>query len=1420
MDSPLQFSPAFAGTTEQKLIYIFSLDDKDHPRHKGLLKIGEATVKTALDPEELTPNHPELVAAAHTRIKQYTGTVGIEYNLLWTEAAYRVHTTKSGKEQLKDFSDKDVHDVLLASDYEKVQLGKTGALEWFRVDLETAKRAIAAVKHWHASLPSGETAKASTATGHIELRAEQEQAVRETLTHFKTAHEMLWFAKMRFGKTLTALEVVRRARYRKTLIITHRPVVRSGWHDDYQKVFSKEDACHFVPPQSPDAALRHAHRNEPFLYFASIQDLRGSAGVGGKFKKNDAIFAIDWDLVIVDEAHEGTLTDLGQEVFSRLVGERTRVLYLSGTPFNLLSRFDEKGVFVWDYVMEQTAKRDWDKEHPGQHNPYAALPALHVYTYDLGELSPDFRRRELDGLAFNFHEFFRVWTGDIARDFRPVPPGSAPGRFVHEDDVRAFLDLISADSPSSRYPFATDDYRDMFRHTLWILPGVREARALSALLQAHPRFGDAYRVVNVAGDGDEERPYEDALALVQEAIASNERTITLSCGKLTAGVTVPEWTAVLMLSGTAKTAAAGYLQTIFRVQSAGSIAGRTKTDCYVFDFAPDRTLKILAEAADVSHRAGGVRRSDSENRRILGRFLNFCPVVAINGTAMQPYDVESMLQQLKAYHVERAIRNGFEDDAIYNDNLLTVGDADLADFEELRKIVGTTARTPLRDEIGINAQGFTDEDYEKAESARDKPRNLRTPEELAALKARREAREKRRKLESILRGISIRMPLLIYGADRPLSADITIDDFVTLIDDESWEEFMPAGVTKTLFRKFIHYYDRDIFVAAARKIRDEACNADFLTPTERTKAIAEIFSRFKNPDKETVLTPWRVVNMHLADTLGGWCFWDETFQSPLDVPRFVDRGPCTASTFGGTRPCILEINSKTGLYPLYVAYTLYRAKLGTRAEQTTDHATLWRLWDLAVRDSLFILCKTPMARAITRRTLAGYRESAVNTVHIDGLVEMLRDIPETAAECLLLPASWGLHAKKGDTMKFDAVVGNPPYQEMGGSGGTNDAPIFQHFCSLASRLKPAFVSMIIPARWFAAGRENLLGPFRKEMLESGKIRILHVFPNSNQLFPSVEIKGGICYYLEESGSQGPCNYILHLAPGNVSYPKRQLDRFDILIRDPRLAAIVEKVQDKATILGESPVSTILSGDTPFGIPTNPTGSAKTPIAVHDRQSAEFDVQLHYLGESQRRTVGYVRRSDIKKNAGDIDAFKVFIPKAGGSGSDPMVLSQPILAPKGSVCSQTFIYAPFPTKAQAEHFIAYLKTRFFRILVAARKITQDALSKVYAFVPLQNFKANSDIDWSAGVAKIDEQLFYKYGLTQEEIDFLKTTLKPMDKDQLAAEVRALVATVSGPAKPRPKPPKIHKPNHCPPQNPYASAPLVGRPAKAAQKPGPQ
>lgn len=1321
----------FQSSFKLKLIYVFRISDQ---AHKGCLKIGETTFKDSVNPLTLQNNCSELNKASRERINEYTSTAGINYDLLHTELTL---TIKNG--QLWTFNDGEVHKVLRRSGIKRKYFNTdTKANEWFETDLETVKNAIKAAKENRTSLLPGEI---SNDRNPIEFRPEQRLAIDKTKKRFAKSNHYLWNAKMRFGKTLSALQLVKEVEFNQTLILTHRPVVDDGWFEDYHKIFYNRYDFEYGSKSNGEVfeSLKVLHNScgKKYIYFASMQDLRGSELVGGNFDKNNEIFATPWDLVIIDEAHEGTKTELGEVVITELTKPHTKILKLSGTPFNLLDDYDEEDIYTWDYVMEQRAKQEWNETHWGDPNPYDCLPKLNIYTYDL---SLELKKYQDEEHAFNFKEFFR--TGQN-------------GLFIHSDDIDRFLNLLATNSATSQYPYSTLEWRRNFRHSLWTIPGVKEAKALKDKLEQHPVFG-TFQIVNVAGDGITDDDYEsdNALEMVKEAIGpeSDETwTITLSCGRLTTGVSVPQWTAVFMLSGSFSTSASSYMQTIFRVQTPATIHGRIKQDCFVFDFAPDRTLKVLAETAKISARAG--KSSESDEQRIK-EFLNFCPVISFHGSQMSPVNVPHMMQQLKRVYVERVVRNGFEDGYLYNDNLFQLSEGELQEFIGLKDIIGQTKAMPKTNDVDVNNQGFTNEEYEQIKGIEKKKKQGKelTEEEKKLFEERKEKKKNRDTAVSILRGISIRMPMILYGAKiNNEDEEITLDNFTSLIDPQSWEEFMPRGVTKQHFNSFKKYYDKDIFAAAGKRIRELARAADKMDVEDRIERITSIFTTFRNPDKETVLTPWRVVNMHLGDTLGGYVFFNEEVSDRICSPRFVDKGNVTTDVFTSDSK-ILDINSKSGLYPLYAAYSIYRKRLETdnplfviSEDAVEQHrAEHLRIWDEVLRDNLFIVCKTPMAKSITWRTLAGFRNARVNAKYFEDLINQIINKKDNFISKVTDGQSYW-KTNNDRKMKFNAIVGNPPYQLLDGGSKASASPIYNKFVDIAKAIKPSYVSMIMPAKWYTDGKG--LGTFRDDMLQDKRIKVLVDYTESRDCFSNVDIAGGVCYFLWDQVYNGDCLFT-SVHQGNKKTAQRDLSANDDFIRHVEAVDIIDKIKSYTTI---AYFDSRVSVQKPFGL--------RTYVVPMEHG----DLILKY-----NQGKGPYESSLIKVGIDMINKWKVIISyltvehagQTDKEGRKKILSSLDILAPK-EICTETYLVVDsLDLEEDAKHLYSYMKTQFVRFLIAQLAATQHLSKEKFAYVPLQDFTNDSDIDWTKPVADIDKQLYAKYELTNEEISFIESMIKPM------------------------------------------------------------
>lgn len=1320
-----------------KLIYVFRINDD---AHKDCLKVGDTTVIYEGSPDDLTPNCRILTSAANARINGCTRTAGIHYDLLYTELAF--FQRDNGK--FKAFRDYTVHKVLLNSGIEKKEI--QNAREWFVTDLETVKNAIKAVKDERKSLTGAEI---STDKNPIVFRPSQVEAIEKTTKYFsgKAHKQFLWNAKMRFGKTLAAYEVVRLLGYEKTLIYTHRPVVLKGWREDFYKIFTDEKSP-WIFGNKPNQVINSGVElkdllasGKKFVYFASLQDLRGSKSVGGNFDKNDDVFKTDWDLVIVDEAHEGTQTGLGEEVLAQIFTKenKTKLLQLSGTPFNLITKYTADETYTWDYTNEQYAKAMWDKLYGGDSNPYADLPSMQIYTFDLAKQFAHFVDSQK---AFNFREFFRVWSGDIMRDGCPVPPNSGVGRFVHEKDVSSFLNLISKPDESSNFPFSKEKFRDYFRHTLWMLPGVASAKAMSTMLQQHPIFGK-FNIANVAGDGDEEEDRDEALNKVKNAIGDDpddSYSVTLSCGRLTTGVSVKEWTAVMMLAGSFSTAASQYLQTIFRVQTPAEINGRTKETCYVFDFAPDRALKMMADAVNLSTKAG---RSEPNSKKAMGDLLNFCPIISVEGTNMREYNVEEMLVQLKKAYIDKVCVNGFDDSHLYNFNLPNLSDKDKEMLEHLNKIAKASGQSKKPQDIIVNAQGMDEEKYEYTESDRTrKPKHEKTQEELENDRKKKE----RATLISNLRAISIRIPLLVYGANIPFEKDITIDNITDIVDDISWEEFMPKEFSKEDFKYFKKFYDAEVFIGAGKRIRQRVKDAEDLPVMERVKEIAEIFSTFRNPDKETVLTPWRVVNMHMSVSLGGYDFYNESHSEKIDIPRIIDNGEITAETFWNVNAKFLEINSKTGLYPLYVAYSLFCA-----LHQSNKRKTDTELWAKVLKDNVYVICKTPMAEYITNRTLTGFKNFKTNVKYYPNLLKDAKENPDKLTQTICNGKEFWKESEKN--MKFDAVIGNPPYQVS--REGTSDESVYCYFMDLGFSLSSK-ASFITPARFlFRAG--NTPKSWMEKVLNDEHLKVVFYTNNSSDIFPNVDIKGGICItYRDEKKNFGKIEFFtpfkeLRTIQQKVTSKKdfKSINSLIYLQNKFDLEKLYEDFPSLRKKIGSNGKEKRL---------TTSIFSMKEIFLM--KRDNLHDAKIIGLVDNTRN-FRYVNSKYLEQHK-NFRKYKVILPKSNGSGAIGEVLSTPLIGEPLIGYTQSFIgIGAFETEQEATFAYKYILTKFCRTMLGILKVTQDNNPETWMFVPMQDFTNQSDIDWSKSVSDIDRQLYNKYELTNEEIDFIESKIRPME-----------------------------------------------------------
>ena len=593
------------------------------------------------------------------RIKQQTHTADVKAEILWKgNARYQ-----DGSDET--FTDHDFHDYLTS----KRHIERKPKTEWFHVDGDTSHQ-------YFYKFTERDFSDVQENDGtQYELRQEQQQAVDQTVSYFLKhgeGSEFLWNAKPRFGKTLTTYDLVRQMNMQNILVVTNRPSIANSWFDDFDKFIvwqtnfkfvSETDALKNRPVLSRDEFINTISDGKEYgqIAFESLQGLKGSVYLGGNYDKLKWISELNWDLLVIDEAHEGVDTYKTDKAFDKI--KRKYTLHLTGTPFKALAKgkFASDQIYNWSYADEQQAKLDWDENKEGSSNPYEVMPQLNMYTYQVSSMMADELKGKVkldDGdqvdPAFDLNEFFKTKEN---------------GKFVYDEAVDRFLDALTK---QEKYPFSTPELRQELAHTFWLLNRVDSAKALAKKLKAHDVFGE-YEIVLAAGDGklDDDQLNEDQLEQaneksfdkVQRAIATHDKTITLSVGQLTTGVTIKPWSGVLMLSS--MKSPSEYMQAAFRAQNPytfdrdGELV--QKQNAYVFDFDPTRTLTIFDEFANnLLEKTANGKGTAEEHEANIRQLLNFFPVIGEDEDGkMVELDAKQVMSIPRHLKSQEVVKRGF-----------------------------------------------------------------------------------------------------------------------------------------------------------------------------------------------------------------------------------------------------------------------------------------------------------------------------------------------------------------------------------------------------------------------------------------------------------------------------------------------------------------------------------------------------------------------------------------------------------------------------------------------------------------------------------------------------------------------------------------------------------------------------------------
>lgn len=1385
-----------------KVVYpqVYSYTLPDLSDHKGSQKIGY-TERKDVD--------------LRIREQTHTAAVKLRSEKLWSAPSFYDNSPDG-------FTDKLFHKFLVKSGIEnKKDLG----IEWFYFNgyPEKSKQLFDEFrKKGFTALQSDEGKAPYT------LRTEQELAVKEAKKYFETQEngEFLWNAKPRFGKTLATYDLAKTIKATKILIVTNRPAIANSWFDDFDKFI---DGYYFISETSsldkrPTISRQQyisSGSGKPQITFLSIQDLKGSKYFGGGKDKLKWIADLEWDLLVIDEAHEGIDTYRTDNAFNNITRQNT--LHLSGTPFKALAnnKFPNEAIFNWTYLDEQKIKKaEIEENEVGDHTD---LPNLRLYTYRISQMISDEVNEgvEIDDqtrdYAFDLNEFFTTKNQ----------------KFVHEDDVKQFLKNLTT---NSRYPFSSKKLRDELKHTFWYVGNrVESVKALEQLLKQDEVFGnDNYKIVVAAGDGrsfseeeDDFNANEKSFDKVNKAIKENQRTITLSCGQLTTGVTIKEWSAVLMLTDIKSTPL--YMQAAFRAQNPykffedGNL--KAKQSAYLFDFAPTRVLEMYDEFANgLNPNATNGEITEKERKNNIKELLNYFPVVSedvdgrmieldaekvltfpnalaateivkarfmtnllfnenIKGVFRFPKEVEDILDKMpveKNKRVETSKKELDLDDArkvedskqkkinensdvilgekIYRTNIDRVVDNAL-DSETPEETINTLPPEVMKlaepviaklKETYHHSQAETEEfrqkieekvklkvaEYEKTEEK--DPEALKSAlskvieHDLVISKVEEEEtktvenvqKSKEEQVREHLRSFTRTIPMFIMANSS--KETITIDNFDEEINDEDFVDL--TNITKEEFHKLrdgFEYDDdgkRKRFEGVFDRYKFNASITEFVEEKERRanyfKTEEDIFELIPNQKNNQIFTPIKVVKL-MVDGL------------EKENPELFHR---TDSTF-------IDLYMKSGMYITEITKRLFA---NTRNNYSSDIECIKHI----LENQVYGLSPTGILHGITQSYIFGFDNSHNisnrNFIQHDLLPEAKNGTAQEKLQEIF---------QKGDDMKFDAVVGNPPFHKD--SGSKQKIHVWHYFVMAANEIGET-VCLIHPSGWVKGGI-RLDVARRKWQTDKNLKRIVL---REDSVFNDVSTGPVTVTLFDNSGDK----YDYPTLEVHTSDGKEFTDKFDfsrnvyyLSETDKLTNKIIKKFRPKDEMMSMTPS---VSAQRILGIEGKHFKhvNADFSSAKTKKHSTRVLVNEKLLGETAKKEFYYIDcedpRWEIRKK--HVSSWKVAFPATGNRQSVSNYLLKP-----GDLATDKYLFVFFDSEIEAQNFKKYISTNFYEFAMKPLLVDQNALRKTHRNVPLQDFSVNSDIDWSRPIPEIDQQLYAKYKLSREEINFIESKVKPME-----------------------------------------------------------
>lgn len=1207
-------------------------------------------------------------------------------------------------------------------------------------------------------------------TDSYPTRPNQDEVIQKFENAVKSDRtNLLMYAVMRFGKSFTSMCCAVKMGAKLVVVVSAKADVKLEWKRtveshvrfaDYDFITSKDlKGNKYLISEK----IRSGRR---VVCFLTLQDLKDK-----KIKEHHKeVFENEIDLLLVDESHFGARADVYGKVL-RAVGYQKDIkhtladddfveteeadeavkalnakitIHLSGTPYRILmgSEFKKEDIIAFfQFADIVRAQKEWDDSyilddsHKEWDNPYFGFPQMIRFAFNPNKSSRKLLKSlKHSGITYAFSALLEPCSVKKEENGKHK-------KFKHEQEVLELLEVIDGSKEDEELlGFLNYDkikQGNMCRHIVVVLPYCASCDALEQLLkdnQAKFKNLNEYQIINISGV-ENETQYKDSQA-VKNAIrtyeASGKKTITLTVNRMLTGSTVPEWDTMLYLKDTSSPQE--YDQAIFRLQnqyiktykdeSGNTIKFNMKPQTLLVDFDPNRMFVMQEQKSliyNVNVDIGGNRELESRIRED----LEISPIITLNKDKMERVKAVDILTAVSDYQKDKGVREEASEIPI---------DMGILDDEVLKNVI--EKENELGSRAGLATNAYTGEDDEEGtdfnapdpNSGDDSHEEQKTQQEPAS-EQKDNDKDEQISLEKKIRSYYARILLYAFLTNDHV---LSLSDIIQTIDSKDNNRLAQnIGLHKSVLVRINRAINKFVLSQLDYKIKDlnDLAKSQSMTAEEKTSVAIKKFGKLGDA---IVVTPSNICD-------------DMVALLPEECLRAVANGNGRlldiAGTAGEFAMALAKRMTALGIDQAIIANSIY-----TIPKSTLCYELIRKVYEMLGLNVQNIAKQIEAIYMFDKNRNPGLtQERIVKIISQNKSFDQIKltDTPQEGAE----------------PVKFEAVIGNPPYQKEDGGAKKSAQPIYQKFVFIAEKIEAKYLSLITPTRWFAGGKG--LDDFRDYMLDNQHIQELHDFIHPEEVFPATNNRGGICYFIQNNSydnSSMSVRITTHMENNETVTSMRPLriGNLDIFIRYSQVIPILEKIGafDNAF----NGLSAHVSPRKPFGIESKIIESK----LFYSSPEGMIEPVLCYA-KGQRK--GYIEKNIVSNFEEYGNVWKVLTPYANNIGTELNDDNQNSfsVAPN-SVCTETYLVIGADLRLNqqsAENLSNYLKTKFARCLHCAAKISQHGTAKTYRFVPLQDFTEHSDIDWSKSIAEIDQQLYRKYNLSDDEIAFIEKMIKPME-----------------------------------------------------------